>query len=126
MKKTLILMLAACLPLFSACDTARSQSTSDTLTWTHPTARVDGAAMPLSEIRETVIAWGPAGGPYTAGTVTVPAPATTVNVPRPATPGTRCYVAMTTDTGNRSSAFTNEVCKTILAGPRAPTNLQVQ
>lgn len=126
MKKTLLLMLAACLPLFSACDTAKSQTTTDTLTWTHPTARVDGTAMPLSEIRETVIAWGPSGGPYTGGSVTVAAPATTTTIPRPSTPGTRCYVAMTTDTGNRSSAFTNEVCKTILGNPNPPTNLKVQ
>lgn len=121
-----LLLLALVSLVAAACTPADSQTSSDTITWTNPTQRVDGTAMPLSEIRETTIAWGQRGGPYTTGSVTVPAPATTVDVPRPATPGTRCYVAMTTDTGNRSSAFTNEVCKTLLAGPNPPSNLQVQ
>ena len=119
--KHLLLSIAALLVV--ACSSATSQTTTDTLTWTHPTERVDGAALPAAEIRETVIAWGPKGGPYTQGSVTVPAPATTVQVNRPQTPGTRCYVAQTVDTGNRSSVFSNEACKTIFANPKAPTGL---
>lgn len=121
-----IISLVLAAAVLAGCSSGTAQSPSDTLTWQHPVTRVNGSALPLSEIRETTIAWGPQGGPYTEGSVIVPAPATTVSIPRPATPGTRCYVAQTTDTGNRSSAFTNEVCKTIEANPNSPTNLEVQ
>ena len=120
-----VLILGALGIFLAACEPAQSQATADTLTWSHPTERADGTALPLAEIRETVIAWGPPGGPYTQGSVTVNAPARTVDIPRPQTPGNRCYVAMTTDTGNRSSAYTNEVCKMLYANPNPPSNLAI-
>lgn len=127
MKNILPFLLVVLLPFAMAgCKPSEAQSTTDTLTWSHPAQRVDSSALALSEIRDTTIAWGPSGGPYTDGSVVVPAPAATVAVPRPSTPGTRCYVAMTTTTDNKSSVFTNQVCKTLTANPRPPTNLQVQ
>lgn len=120
-----VLILGALGIFLVACKPAQSQATADTLTWSHPTARTDGSALPLAQIRDTTISWGPSGGPYTDGSVVVAAPATTVDIPRPAVPGNRCYVAMTTDTGNRSSVYTNEVCKMLYANPNPPANLAV-
>lgn len=110
----------------AACGKVESQSSDDVLTWTLATARVDGAALPVSEIKETFIAWGPSGGPYTTGTVSVAAPITTVSVVRGTAPGTRCYIARTVDTALRMSAESGQVCKTIVAIPNAPTGLTVR
>lgn len=123
---TKLLGTLAVLAVLAGCGKADSQTATDTLTWTHPVTREDGSALPLAEIRETLVAWGPSGGPYTQGSVTVAAPATTVQVTNPGTPGTRCYVAYTRDTGMRLSVASAQACKTILANPRPPTGLTVQ
>lgn len=103
-----------------------SQQSVDTVSWQHPTTREGGAALTLAEIDATIINWGPSGGPYTTGSVVVPAPATSIQIPRDATPGTRCYIAFTRDTAQRISAATSQVCKTVVGRPNPPSNVTVQ
>lgn len=120
MYRNSVLALAA---LIAGCSTGNTAPPNDTLFWTLATQREGGAPLPLSEIKETLINWGPRGGPYTAGSVSVPAPATTVDIPRGPAPGTVCYIAFTVDTNNLTSDPTNEVCVTVNTKPKAPSGL---
>lgn len=112
--------------LLAGCGTADSQQAEDRISWTHPTTREGGAALPISQIKHTLVSWGPQGGPYIEGSVTVASPAAAINVPRPVTPGTRCYVARTVDTENRMSVESAAACKTILAPPNSPIDVTVE
>lgn len=95
-----------------------------TLTWTHPTQRVDNTPIALSEIKETQIDWGlcTTGNVFPAtpvGTKSVPAPATTTVVTGLAY-GTWCFRARTVDTLNEASANSGTVWKQWLAPPKPP------
>lgn len=95
-----------------------------TLTWTHPTQRVDGTSLPLASIKETQIDWAPCATgntfPTTAtGTKAVPAPATTTTVTG-LVYGTWCFRARTVDVGNLVSDNTGTVWKQYLAPPNPP------
>lgn len=101
----------------------------DNLSWAHPTQRVDGAPLALSEIRGTVIRWRASPtATIILGSTEVPAPATShVNPRDPLVAGTLCYSAATVDTDGAQSSFTEDVCKTIAKSkPRRPQNLVVQ
>lgn len=121
-----LVFLALSLVVFTACSEAPAQQSQDELSWTLATQREDGAALPVAQIKSTLIMWGPAGGPYVGGSVEVAAPAVTVNIPRDATPGTRCYVAQTVPVTGANSVSTAQVCKTVSARAKAPSNLTVQ
>lgn len=94
------------------------------LSWTHPTQRVDGTALPLSAIKETQIDWGACAAGNTfpatpAGTKAVPAPATTTTVTGLAY-GTWCFRARTADTNNLVSDNAGTVWKQYVAPPQPP------
>ena len=85
------------------------------LTWTAPTTRTDGSALPAEEIQgyELVYADGKA-------LALVKANASSHQITPPV--GKTCYKARTIDTGGRTSAWTPEVCVTIaVAAPKAPS-----
>jgi len=95
-----------------------------TVNWTHPTARTNGVALPLSEIKETQLDWGvcAAGNTFPAtpvGTRAIAAPATTTTIVGLGY-GTWCFRARTADTINLVSANTGTVFKVILAPPNPP------
>lgn len=101
-----------------------AQAAVDTVSWTNPTARVDGT--PLTNLAAVEVSWGTTpGGPYNGGSRTVPAPGTSTTFDRPNTPGTRCYVAVAIDAAGLRSAPSNEACKTLVATPRPPSNVTV-
>lgn len=107
------LAIALCLALVISCDLvprARAQITADVLTWKAPTTRADGTPLAASEILQYRLSWSAApGGPYTAGSATVPGTEPTwTRSNRPA--GRACYVAATIDTAGLVSANSNEVC----------------
>jgi len=125
--------------LFCTSQLLHAQVTADVLTWTAPTTRADGSPLAASEILQYRIDWSAvAGGPYNAGTATVPGDElgfTRSN--RPA--GRACYVAVTIDTAGLVSANSNEACTekcllgqrvnaagacVALSPPNRPINLQ--
>lgn len=125
MKLTHYALAALLLPALSGClDEAESQTATDTISWEHPSQRTDNSPLPLSQIKHTQISWGVSGGPYTGGTVNVPAPAATTILQRTLA-GTRCYVAYTVDLQDRISVASSEACKTIVSPPKAPAALAV-
>jgi len=110
-------LLVALLPLPALADTA-------TLTWTHPTQRVDGTSLPLTSIKETQIDWGvcASGNTFPAtptGTKAVAAPATTTSVAELGY-GAWCFRARSVDTGNLVSDNSGAVYKIIIAPPKPP------
>jgi hypothetical protein len=95
-----------------------------TLTWTHPTQRVDNTPITLADIRETQLDWGVCGVGNTfpatpAGTKAVPAPGTTTVVTGLAY-GTWCFRARSVDTGGLVSDNTGTVWKQFIAPPKPP------
>lgn len=95
-----------------------------TVSWTHPTQRVDNTPITLAEIRETQIDWGVCATGNTfpatpAGTKAVPAPGTTTQVTG-LTYGTWCFRARSVDTAGLASDNTGTVWKQYLAPPKPP------
>lgn len=136
--KLFIVLGGASLVLFACIHGARAQLNVDTVTWSAPTARVDGSPLAPAEILQYRIEWGAvAGGPYDAGQATVPGSALEwVRTNRPT--GRACYVAITIDTAGLESARSSEDCTekcplgsrvdpggscVALARPNAPANL---
>lgn len=127
MRRTISLAALLLLSLFSFTTTA--QSADATLTWTHPTQRVDNTPIAITEIRETQIDWAKCAAgnvfPTTVdGTRAVAAPATTTVVTGLAY-GTWCFRARTADTGGLVSANSNTVWKQYLAPPKPPVIVTV-
>jgi hypothetical protein len=122
----LICALLTAFSILTGCTDARAQTVTDTVSWTMPTQRVGGAALPINEIAKTTIAWGTVpGGPYpNIQDVISPAVQFVFTRGTPAT-GTRCYTAFVTDTQGRVGGSSAEGCKTIVAVPNPPTSLQV-
>lgn len=102
----------------------------DRVSWNHPTTRQDGTALPVGQIRGTVLRWAAAPDAATLdGSLEVAAPATAQVIARAETPGTRCYSAATVDTDGVQGPFSAWVCRTIeettKAKPRVPKALTV-
>jgi hypothetical protein len=125
MRMNPLALLATCFVALGAgsligCTPAESQLQGDVVSWTIPTARTDGTALPSSQYKETRIQWGTSpSGPFNVGSTIVAGTATTVTVPR-TTYGTRCYVAVAVDTNGLESSPSNTACKTLIAPPNAP------
>lgn len=114
------LALVLLFSLLAGCKPAESQIPGDVVSWTIPTARTDGTALPAAEYKETRIQWGTSqAGPFNGGQTIVAGTATTITVGRTGY-GTRCYVATAVDTAGRQSAPSNVACKTLVAPPNAP------
>jgi len=109
------------------CGTAQADDLN--ISWQHPAQRVDGTALPLSEIQHTTIEWGLCSGnnfPATpAGTRDVAAPSTTTSVTGVGY-GTWCVRGKTVDTGGRVSDNSNVAQKIILAPPNPPLIVTVE
>lgn len=106
---------------------ADGQQGQDTLTWTNPDQWTDGSPLTDAQLDDILIQWGPQGGPYNQGNLTVvagaPGAVQNATVDRQ-TLGTRCYVAFSIADGISSNASA-EACKTIKGPPKAPTGLTV-
>lgn len=111
---------------------AEAQSVTDAISFEYPTARVDGSALPITDIATATIQWGgTASGPFNGGSVDLTAPAKTASIPRTGTGvGTRCFVVFVTTKatapgGAITGVPTQPICRTIAAQPSAPTGLTV-
>lgn len=93
-----------------------------TVTWTHPTSRIDGTALTPTEIKATRIAYGKC--PATDTVVDVPAPASSWISPDLGY-GTWCFKAATVDQANLVSDYTGIVQKVHVAPPSPPRLLSV-
>jgi uncharacterized protein YceK len=112
--------LLALTVLLAGCQPAESQIPGDVLTWTAPTQRTDGSALPAAQIANYRIQWGTnPSGPFNVGQEIVPGTVTTVTIGRTGY-GTRCYTAVTIDTNGLESAPSNTACKTLVAPPNPP------
>ena len=117
MKRVLgwIAALIIALPVMAAGTTAN-------LTWQHPTSRIDGSALPLSQIKETLIEWRRVGSSVLVGSIRVNAPATSTAVS-----GLICgdydFVAYTVATDASQSDPTNTVqyATSVVCKPNPPT-----
>lgn len=91
------------------------------VTWTNPTARTNGAALPSTEIGSTQVEWGTCSGTAfgtTSGTQSATGAATTLTITNLAA-GTYCFRARTVDTLNGYSLWSNIASKVV---PLAPPN----
>lgn len=115
---TAIFALLAVLLLWSAV----SYANDATVNWAHPTQRENNVALPLAEIRETLVLYGLCASgqlPATPQSRVVPAPATTVTLTGLGY-GTWCVAARTVDTEGRASNNSSIASKVILAPPKPP------
>jgi hypothetical protein len=90
--------------------------------WEHPTERVDGAALPITEISATRIEWAREGDPFT-NSLTVPAPATEASVDIAS--GRWCFRAFTVGTDGLTSLPTTVLCLKVNAKPNSPTIIRI-
>lgn len=108
---------------------ADGQLAADNVSWVLATTFVDGSALTVGssprQIKETLIQWGPFGGPYNVGSVRVAAPAIVAVVPRGPADFSRCFIAFTVLNDNTMSSGTAQTCKVIPAPANNPTNLSV-
>ena len=95
---------------------------TNTVTLTHPTARVDGTALAPASIAGSTVEWGTCSGTAfgtVSGTGTTTGLATTFTTPNLA-PGTWCHRANTRLVSGVESLWSNVVVKTILESPPQP------
>lgn len=122
----LVLLVVLGAVLLSSCggpvESARAQDTVDTITWTAPTQRTDGSALPASEIAGYRFSWGRSpDGPFDLGSADAAGTASTLEVPRPLD-GRRCYVGVTIDTTAQESDPSSPSACTV----RCPNGYKVQ
>lgn len=116
MKKLLVLLLLAPLPLFAG---------TFPISWTHPTQYVDGSALAVSDITSTRLEIGNCTGTFVAAkSLTVPKVGT-ADAPKAVTspdmaPGTYCVRGYTTAKGLESDASPLSPPKTITQSPPKP------
>lgn len=93
------------------------------VSFTYPTARTDGAALPLSEIQHVLIEAGTCSAPNVFGTkeaeIFVAPPVTVGTITTPGY-GDKCYRAYTVDTDNRFSDPTGVISKNFPVQPPNP------
>jgi hypothetical protein len=111
--KTLILvgLLTLASPVFA--DTVN-------VSWTPPTAREDGTAMPLSEIQHYRLSWTLKGVAQTDKIAT----GTSNVIDTGTVSGRVCVTLRTVDTDGLESAPTTQVCRN--SRPKAPTSLELR
>lgn len=88
---------------------ADAQSSSDVLTWTPPTERVDGTPLPVQEIGGYRVYFAIGDGPLGQPIDVSGGSTTSYEVPR-ALDGRRCYAMTTVDTNAQESARSETVC----------------
>lgn len=90
-----------------------------TFTWDHPMQRTDGTPLPLSEIAGTTLyRAAQSGGPYAQFAI-IAAPGTTYQAPDTEVVG-QFFVATTSDTAGRESAFSTEATLPAAGDPPGP------
>lgn len=95
-----------------------------TVEWTHPTQRVDGTPIAVTEIKETVIAWGlDVANPTFPNERTVAAPAATFVVD--IAPNKWCFRAASRDVDGLTSDWTGPVCVNLRANPKQPVIIKI-
>lgn len=87
---------------------ASSQPMTDTLSWTAPTTREDGAALSPNEIAQYNIRFGKVDGAWAETAVAAGNVLTWQRNPRPA--GRACYALQTQDSEGLVSVWTESVC----------------
>lgn len=119
--KTAAVLAAVC---FGALSTT-AQAAVVTASWTHPTSRTDGSALPLSAITATRVEHGTCNGSAFGvrnGEIIVPAPATSAQFNLPS--GTHCIRAFT-QAGSLESAPSAVVVHVVPVAPPNPPVLTV-
>lgn len=86
------------------------------LTWSAPTARVDGTPLPVNELAGYTVLWGPAARNYT-GQAAVAGGGTLTYLVSELPPGTWYFAVVARTTDGLQSAPSAEVSKTIEASP---------
>lgn len=76
-----VFLLSAAVLILALIPTANAAGTTSTVTWTLPTARLDGTALPASAIKEISVIWRRPGSSVVSGTVTVAGAPTSTTVP---------------------------------------------
>lgn len=106
---------------------SHGQSADDNLTWTIPTARENGVALAVTEIKGYEICYSETAGGAKGNCVTVLGGSLTSTTITRTSPifGNRCYIIRTIDVTDVKSADSAEACKNILARPNAPSGLAV-
>lgn len=93
-----------------------------TVTWTNPTARTDGTALPSSQIGGSRVEWGTCSGSAfgtAQGTLSTTGAATSAVI-NDLAPGTWCFRVSTFDTGNVLSSWSNIASKVVPVAPPNP------
>lgn len=99
-----------------------SQATTVTISWTNPTAYVDGTALPASDITRTTVVWGASATAMTSSkVVTGAATSTTIDL----APGTWFVSARTTAKGADSALAGTVQHIVVQPAPNPPTGLSV-
>lgn len=123
----------------TGCDPAKAQVTSDVITWTAPTQRVDGSALAPSEILQyQILSARVCTGTFTLLQTVGPSPLSFTRANRQ--PGRECYKLRTVDTAGvvspDSAIVFTEKCPlgqrvnaagdcVVVAAPREPSNVGV-
>lgn len=93
-----------------------------TVTWTNPTARTDGTALPASQIGSTRVEWGTCSGSAfgtTQGNQSATG-AVTSTIISDLIPGTYCFRAATVDAAGVQSGWSNIASKVVPVAPPNP------
>lgn len=99
-----------------------------TVRWQHPTERIDGTELPIDEIANTMVFWGPDPGALesspTERTVIVPSPESEVRIS--VSEGLVYFSARTIDTEGLMSELAQPVSMQVTIDPNAPEGLEVE
>lgn len=132
MKKRYLIAAALVAPLVFIAREPATGAGPGSVEWTTATKYEDGSALPESDVAGVEIAWGPSGGPYSAGSALVALPATSYALPALPT-GKTCFVVRTVVTDAAAAAKpsakfslpTGEVCVAVPTRPGLPTGVRV-
>lgn len=120
----LISVAAILIVIIASVSIARAAGTSATITWVHPTAYIDGSALAVSDIKETIITWRRPGDSTVVGSTRVPGPATTTVVS-----GLVCgsfnFTAATVVQTSSAETAPAAYATGVVCAPNPPTGLKV-
>ena len=126
--KGIILAAVVLLVAMIIYNTVRAAGGSVTISWIHPTGYTDGSALPLTEIKETLVTWRRPANSTVVGSVRVAAPATSTLVVGLSCGGFNFSAATVVKVGNVESAEAGPVLYAtgVQCAPNPPTNLKVE
>jgi hypothetical protein len=123
-RRSAIILVGSFILVYALVWAGKAFAADVTVEWTHPTQRVDGTAITMTEISSTEIQWGAdVPSPTFPNGVSVPAPAATKIVI--VAPGKWCFRAATKDTDGLQSDWTGNVCVNLKANPNKPVIIKL-